>query len=938
MPTIYVADLANNRVFRVGPEGIVTIFAGTGEEGFSGDGGPAVQAQLRGPVGVAVDIKGNVYIADHFNHRIRRVGPDGAITTFAGSGPTGEDIERIGERGFFGDGGPATQAFLNFPSGMAVDAKGNVYIADWANHRIRRVWPDGAITTFAGSGPTGEYEGDFSGDGGLAAQAQLNNPTGVAVDAKGNVYIADSGNDRIRRVEATETEIVMLSLLTYDNTKVGSTSQRTFTISNPSSESLSVTGITVGGTDAAQFNASPTTATIVAGQSQTVTVTFLPTSGGIKSAVLSIAHNASGSPSAVALSGTGFGPGDIMAFAGGGTGGDGGPAVQASLNAPEGVAVDAKGNLYIADQRNHRIRRVGPDGVITTFAGTGREGFSGDGGPAVQASLNAPFGVAVDANGVVYIADQRNDRIRRVGPDGIITTFAGAVGPGFSGDRGPAVQAQLSGLSGVAVDAKGNIYIISNLRVRRVGPDGIITTFAGGGTGGLGDGGPAVQAQLSPSGVAVDAKGNVYIADYSNSRIRRVGPDGIITTIAGTGTQGFSGDGGPAVQAQLNLPTGVAVDAKGNVYIADYSNSRIRRVGPDGIITTFAGTDTRGFSGDRGPAVQARLNSPRSVAVDAKGNVYIADYSNSRIRRVGPDGIITTFAGTGSPGFSGDGGPAVQAQLYNPSGMAVDANGVVYIADRDNDRIRRVGPDGMITTFAGTGFPGFSEDGIPAVQARLFRPVGVAVDAKGNIYISDTQYHRIRRVGPDSIITTLAGTGTKGFSGDGGPAVQAQLNFPTGVVVDANGNVYISDNQNHRVRRVGTDGIVTTFAGTGTKGFSGDGGPAAQAQLNGPISVAVDPKGNIYIADWDNFRIRRVEGGSLTEVSSLASDFDGNGEVGFDDFFAFAGAFGQKATSANTKYDLDRDGEVGFGDFFIFAGDFGKTIKSGKATALFSTR
>ena len=271
-------------------------------------------------------------------------------------------------------------------------------------------------------------------------------------------------------------------------------------------------------------------------------------------------------------------------------------------------------------------------------------------------------------------------------------------------------------------------------------------------------------------------------------------------------------------------PSGVAVDAKEVVYIADSGNDRIRRVGPDGVITTFAGSGPpepfgRGFSGDGGPAAQARLFFPMSTAVDAKGGVYIADQVNHRVRRVGPDGVITTFAGSGPPepfgrGFSGDGGPAAQARLNFPRGVAVDDKGNIYIADRDNHRIRRVGPNEIITTIAGGGGPSLG-DGGPAVQARLNFPAGVAVDAKGVVYIADTFNHRIRRVGPDRIITTVAGRGTAGFSGDGGPAVQAQLNLPSGVAVDAKGNVYIADSNNHRIRLVSPDGIITTFAGSG---------------------------------------------------------------------------------------------------------------------------
>ena len=314
---------------------------------------------------------------------------------------------------------------------------------------------------------------------------------------------------------------------------------------------------------------------------------------------------------------------------------------------------------------------------------------------------------------------------------------------------------------------------------------------------------PGSQAKLAfPHGVAVDGAGNLYIADTSSHRILRVNTEGTITTFAGTGEMGYSGDGGPAVQAQLNGPFGVAVDGAGNLYIADTLNYRIRRVDTEGTITTFAGTGEKGNSGDGDPAIQTLLNNPYDVAVDTNGNLYIADTSNHRILRVDIAGTITTFAGTGDRGFSGDGGPAVQALLNDPYGVAVDTDGNLYIADTLNQRIRRVDTEGTIATFAGTGDRGFSGDGGPAVQALLDRPRGVAADTDGNLYIADTLNQRIRRVDTEGTITTFAGTGNRGFSGDGGPAVAARLNFPTRLAVDGAGNLYIADTDNHSIRVV----------------------------------------------------------------------------------------------------------------------------------------
>ena len=664
---------------------------------------------------------------------------EAVATTQAGS-QTGDEwrIDTVAG-GDIGDGGPAVQALITFPYGVAADRNGNLYIVENSRHRIRKVDAEGTITTIAGTG-----EGGYSGDGGPAVQAQLRWPIGVAVDNDGNVYIADQGNDRIRRVDAL---------------------------------------------------------------------------------------------------------GNITTIA-------------ARLNTPKGVTVDGVGNLFIADTENHRIRRADPSGTITTIAGTGVRGYSGDGGPAVQAQLNFPRGVAVDGSGNLYIADRGNDRIRRVDPSGTITTIAGTGVRGYSGDGGPAVQAQLAVPSGVAVDGNGNLYIADeyNSRIRRVDDSGTITTIAGGGEGGSnGDGGPAHMAKLSsPQDVAVDSAGNLYIADYGNARIRRVDHNGTITTVAGSGFGSYGGDNGLAVQAQLARPRGMVLDSNGNLFIADTGNHRIRRVDASGTITTIAGTGEDGYSGDGGLAVEAQLNEPRGVAVDGSGNLYIVDRYNNRIRRIDATGIITTIAGTGRDGYSGDGGPATQARLDSPSSLAVDNAGNLYIADRGNNSIRRVDASGTITRVAGNGSGswGYSGDGGPAVAAQLGDPNDVVVDSAGNFYIVERANSRIRRVDAAGIITTVAGNGKRGHSGDGGPAVAARLNGPTGVAVDGAGNLYIADQNESRIRRVDARGIITTIAGTGRADYTGDGGPAVEAYLNRPQRVAVDGSGNVYLSDTENHRIR----------------------------------------------------------------------------------
>jgi hypothetical protein len=339
----------------------------------------------------------------------------------------------------------------------------------------------------------------------------------------------------------------------------------------------------------------------------------------------------------------------------------------------------------------------------------------------------------------------------------------------------------------------------------------------------------------------------------------RVPPSATISTVAGNGTNGFDGDGGPAVTAQLNFPFGIAVDTAGTLFIADLFNHRVRKVTSDGVIKTVAGNGSQGYSGDGGPAAQAQLNRPSGVAVDAAGNIYIADAGNNRIRKVTPNGGISTVAGTGPQGFSGDGGPAISARLLDPWGVSVDGAGNLFIADTGNARIRRVAPNGTISTFAGGATSGLG-DGGQAISAQLAMPTGVAVDALGNLFIADRNNNRVRKVTPDGVIRTVAGNGIQGFSGDGGAAVSAQLNYPHGIAVDAAGNLFIADYNNCRIRKVTPGGIIGSIAGTGAGSFSGDGGPATSALLNWPEAVAVDAAGDVYIADTLNQRIRKIAG------------------------------------------------------------------------------
>ena len=935
LPTIAIAVAASFAVFAVlvgdVEERYIYTFAGNGEGGTGGDGGPATEAQLSDPQRLAVDGSGNLYVSDTVNHLIRRIDPEGVITTIAGTG----------EGGYGGDGGPATEARLFRPGGLAVDGSGNLHVADISNYRIRKIDPEGVITTIAGTGEPG-YGGD--GDGGPATEARLFRPGGLAVDGSGNLYVADTLSNRIRKIDS---EGVI--------TTIAGTGER-------------------------------------------------------------------------------------------GYGGDGGPAAEAQLNSPDGLVLDGSGNLYVADASNHRIRKIDSEGMITTIAGTGESGYGGDGGPAAEAQLRFPYGLALDGSGNLYVADASNHRIRKIDSEGMITTIAGTGESGYGGDGGPAAEAQLGFPYGLALDGSGNLYVpdSTNNRVRVIRPpgernpvtqefphfangdatlsdlvlvnvdtktitpvvrfygstgdpisadsvvdltddlefaaDGALTVKAGikplgertistHGRGALSSGSVRVvsdgyvggflrfdsmavgvagvgaadplndalfPARRKEGGINTGAavrnlaseavtltchlmqSGNVLetamvelAADGQQARfinelfpdadtsafegsVRCTAPEGkkftgvalemdirnrifttlpIVTvdaglrgdvdepyifTFAGTGESGYGGDGGPATEAQLSSPLGLVLDGTGNLYVTESVKGLIRRIDPEGVITTIAGTGERGYGGDDGPAAEAQLGSAVGLALDGSGNLYVADGSNHRIRKIDSQGVITTIAGTGERGYGGDDGPAAEAQLDLPTGLALDGSGNLYVADGRNHRIRKIDSQGVITTIAGTGERGYGGDDGPAAEAQLYFPYGLALDGSGNLYVADSRNHRIRKIDSEGVITTIAGTGEWGYGGDDGPAAEAQLYSPYGLALDGSGNLFVTDAANHRIRKIDSEGMITTIAGTGESGYGGDGGPAAKAQFRFPYGLAVDGSGNLFVADYAHRRVRII--------------------------------------------------------------------------------
>lgn len=637
--------------------------------------GAALAASFANPNAVAIDVNGNVYISVSKENLIRKIDPSGNVSTFAGSGNAA-----------FADGLGTAPSFWD-PCGVATDAQGNVYVADSGNEKIRKISPLGVVTTLAGSGNQGTVNG-------IGRAASFKNPTNIATDSAGNVYVTDAGNYRIRKI--------------------------------------SPVGL----------------------------VTTLAGSG---------------------ISGSADGTGDKIRFT--------------ILSYPAGVTTDNEGNVFIADQHDNRIRKIKPTGEATIFAGTGYAGKLD--GLGTRASFNSPSGVVADAAGNVYVADQYNNLIRKIRSNGLVTTLAGSGKQDYADGKGMA--ASFNNPTGLAIDAEGNLYVadMGNNRIRKITRIGVVTTLAGSNRLGLIDNTGIAASFSYPSDVATDLSGNLYVADLNNNLIRKVTRDGVVTTIAGSGTQGYKD--GKGMAASFYNPTGIATDATGNIYVADEINNIIRKVSPTGVVTTFAGSGNEAYADGNGKA--ASFNHPSRVAIDAAGNVYVTDAGNYRIRKISPAGVVTTLAGSGSLGNSNGTGTA--ASFGDLCGVATDARGNVFVADQRNQRICKISPSGVVTTLAGGSWG--QADGKDTL-ASFNSPSGIAIDATGNVYVADTYNNRIRKITQTGVVTTLAGSDSTGHLNGNGLA--ASFWEPSGVTTDAEGSLYVTDKGNNLIRKISITGYT----------------------------------------------------------------------------------------------------------------------------------
>ncbi|MES2387895.1 MAG: hypothetical protein V4543_07820, partial [Bacteroidota bacterium] len=756
---LYVCDRNNHAIRKITAEGVVSTLAGSGSAGFANGNGTA--ASFNSPSGIAVDASGNVYVGDFGNHVIRKITSSGTVTTLAGSPGTAS----------FADGS-ATNARFSYPAGLAIDAGGNLYLADHNNRRIRRISPSGDVSTVAGSGVTGPADGTL-------AAAQFSQPYAVAADESGNIYVVERDIHRIRKINVTTGMVSTLA------------------------------GLNQGYAD--------------------------------------------------------------------------GQGTAAKFYYPTAIAIDGTGNLYVCDQYNSRIRKVTPAGAVTTIAGTGTLGTAD--GPTSSAQFDNPAGITLDAAGNIYIAEATNNRVRK-----ITQTFAATGYLWSNGATTQTISVSEGGNYTVRYIASGCNSAASNTVLVTVNPSpttpvisasgplsfcggGSVTLTSSAGSGNIWSNGATTQSitastsgtysvqvtdgtctslasapitvsvTQTPSVPVINASGTLNLCTGGSVTLSYNAPVTTASTLAG-GTRGSQN--GTGTGSSFYSPYAVTFDPAGNAYVADYDNHRIRKITQAGVVTTFAGS-TSGYA--EGNGTSAKFYYPTGITADASGNIYVADKYNYRIRKITPNGDVSTYAGSG--GYGTTNGPAASATFTGIACVATDAAGNVYVTDQEANMIRKITPDGTVSTFAGSG--NYGSTNATGTLASFAYPTGLVADVSGNIYVSEYYGNQIRKITPAGLVSTLAGSTSSGNTDAAGTA--ARFSSPSGVTADASGNVYVADFGNHRIRKITPAGLVTTVAGS-YAGFND--GIASAALFYNPRNLAFDANGNLFIADNSNNRIRKI--------------------------------------------------------------------------------
>lgn len=956
---ILVADTGNHRI-RMIDAGVISTYAGNGVEGFLD--GPGPSAQFASPTGITRDSSGVAYVTDAGNHRIRRIASDGEVTTLAGSGIPGNVNSPTS--GLY----PATATQFDSPAGICIDASGALFVTQEGLVREiarRAVLPTVTVTpdpTGSGQRPVSASIPELLLHGSTYYfRASGTNGRGATTGAILSFVTPEAKILVFNGPTVTDPAILHNQTLALDfgNTPTGQPVTRSFTISNPGNWPLNVSAVTV---PAGGYQLTGGVAIIPALGSATFQVTLSAITAGTHSGNVDISCNAPDAlvlgqtifsfpitglvldppvVTTLAVSNTDIGTATFNAtvnprgsntqvwfewsidenfdgvfvstVAGSGPGYVNDVGVASKFDKPSGLVTDAAGNIYVADTLNHRIRKIAPDGTTTTFAGTGTPGFANGAGDVAQ--FNEPVGLAMNASGtLLFVADSKNHRIRAITAAGVVSTFAGLGEAAFT--DGLPGSARFDTPLGLAIDGAGVLYVAdsANHRIRKVATDGLVSTLSGTGVAGLGNG-PGVSAQFTnPVGIAVDSLGNVYVTESASHAIRKVAANGVTSDYAGSRTTAdiVNANG---TDARFFSPSGLVVGLNDRLYVADAGNHRIRIVESDGDVITIAGIAAAGTVDGYGdipndtihplatPVTIAQLASPLSLATTAGGGVVVGQSSNSVIRKILPiqvlleappvltgtlpvlvelqanglpTGLTTYFyrAIANNGGGNAIGNSRQSAIVYEyPEVVTEAATNLTPISARLNATVDpKFSPATVVfeystdpgllkpyevSAIAGSATPGFF-DSFTAADARFSNPSGVVTDANGNIFVADRQNHRIRRIDASTKeVTTFAGSGVAGFAD--GTSAAAEFEFPSGIDIDSKGNLYVADEYNHCIRMITPAGAVSTFAGIAEDAGFVDADKAA-AKFNYPMGVAVDTSDNVYVADTENHRIRKIAG------------------------------------------------------------------------------
>lgn len=863
---IFLADSNNATVRKITPGGLVSTLAGTaGQTGSTNGTGAA--ARFGQPVGIAVDGSGNVFVTDSTNHTIRMITSAGVVTTLAGTtGSSGS-----------ADGTGAVARF-NRSMGLALDGSGNLYVADFSNHTIRKiVIATAVVTTLAGqAGSSGSVDG-------TGTAARFNFPFAVAIDAGGNLIVADQLGRTIRKVTPAGVVTTLAGLTGSSATVDGVGSAARF--QSPIGLAVDIPSNTLFVADSS--------ANVIRRMTPDGVVTTLcgqPGSSGFTNATGANARL--GQPAGLAVdsaSSTVFVSeqnGNTIrkvSFAGVVTPFVGVPNVSGSadtagvFNFPTGTAVDAGGNVYVADGNNNVVRKVTPGGQVLVFAGLAGASGTAD-GTGSAARFIRPRGLALDASGNLFVTDDSAHTIRKITPAGVVTTFAGQGGVSGAID-GTGTAARFNGPGAIAIDAIGTCFVgdATNQTVRQISAAGVVTTLAGlAGTSASVDGIGAAARFVQPRGVALDGKGNLFVADSGRTIRKVVIATAAVTTVAGNSGISANVDGAGTAARFTNVIQ-ITSDGAGNLFMADFGGQTIRKMTTANVVSTVAGqASVLGALDGTGSA--ARFNSPEGIAVDSAGNLLVVDQGNHAVRKITPGGVVTTFAG----GLGKSGSTLVAGVHSNPTGIARDSSGNLYVADTGNHVIRKITPAGVVSTLAGLPGTSGSADG-NGTGARFNLPKHVAISGS-DIFVTDSGNHTIRSVRiTDGSVSTVAGLAGSAGSADG-TSTAARFNSPFGIAADSTTNIlFVSDSNNHTIRTVGVgSGIVTTIAGQAGSTGSADGTGAA-ARFNLPQGLTRDTAGNLFLADQGNQTIRKITSTAVvTTVAGLAGSAgsaDGTGNA-----------------------------------------------------------